>query len=61
MNTVGEGKGGRYGESSIGTYALPYVKWIASGNLLYDAASSSRVLCDNLEGWDGEGGGRKVQ
>ena len=50
MNTVGEGKGGRYGESSIGTYALPYVKWIASGNLLYDAASSNLVLCDSLEG-----------
>ena len=43
-------EGGRYGESSIGTYALPYVKWIASGNLLYDAASSNLVLCDSLEG-----------
>ena len=50
MNTVGEGKGGMYGESSIGTYTLPYIKWIARGNLLYDAASSNLVLCDNLEG-----------
>ena len=53
MNTVGEGKGGRYGESSIGTYALPYVKWIASGNLLYDARNSKLVLCDHLEVGDG--------
>ena len=29
--------------------------------LLYDAGSSNLVLCDNLEGWDGMGGGREVQ
>ena len=41
------------------TYTLPYVKQIASGNLLYDAKSSDQVLCDNLEGWDRwEMGGR---
>ena len=28
---------------------------------LYDAGSSKPVLCDNLEGWDGVGGGREVQ
>ena len=61
MNTEGEGTGGRYGESSIGTYTLPYIKWIASGNLLYDAASSNLVLCDSLEGQDGVGDGREVQ
>ena len=39
-----------------------YVKWIASGNLLYDSGTSrSRLLCDNLEGWDVVGGGREVQ
>ena len=32
---------------------------MASGNLLYDAGSSDLVLCDNLEGWDGVGGGRE--
>ena len=37
-----------------------YVKWIASGNLLYDSGTSrSRLLCDNLEGWDGVGVGRE--
>ena len=30
-------------------------------NLLYDAGNSKLVLCDNLEGWKGEGGGREVQ
>ena len=32
---------------------------MASGNLLYDAGSSDLVLCDNLEGWDGVGGGKE--
>ena len=30
-------------------------------NLLYDAWNPKLVLCDNLEGWNGEGGGREVQ
>jgi len=33
----------------------------ASGNLLYDAGSSNLVLSDNLEGYDGVGGGKEVQ
>ena len=27
---------------------------------MYDAGNPKPVLCDNLEGWDGEGGGREV-
>ena len=42
-------------------YTLPYVKEIASGNVLLIAVSSDPVLCDNLEGWDGVGGGREAQ
>jgi len=41
-------------------YALPYVKQIAGGNLLYNTGNSKPVLCDNVEGWDGEGGGREI-
>ena len=33
------------------TYTLPYVNQRASGNLLYDARSSTLVLRDNLEWW----------
>ena len=29
--------------------------------LLYDRVNSNQVLCDNLDGWDGVGGGREVQ
>ena len=32
---------------------------IASGNSLCDAGLSGPVLRDNLEGWDGGGGGRE--
>ena len=57
VDTVGEGDHGTNGEIGIETYILPYVKQIASGYLLYDTGSSKPVLCDNLEGWDGEEGG----
>ena len=60
VDTFEEGEVGMNWESSIETYTLTYVKWIASGNLLYDTGSSNSVLCDNLEGWDWMGGGREV-
>ena len=28
---------------------------------MYDAGNQKSVFCENLEGWDGEGGGREVQ
>lgn len=40
---------------------LPCVKWIASGDLLYDSGGSNLVLCDNQEGWGAVEGGREVQ
>ena len=42
------------GESSMETYTVPYVKQIASGNLLNDSGSSH---LGDLEGW----GGREAQ
>ena len=50
VDTVGEGEGGMNRETSTETYASPYVKLIANGNLLYVAGSSNSVLCDNLDG-----------
>ena len=50
VDKVGEGEGWTNWERSMETYILPYVKQIASGNLLYDAENSNPVLCDNLEG-----------
>ena len=30
---------------------------MASGSLMYNTGNINAVLCDDLEGWDGEGGG----
>ena len=47
------------GERGMEKHTSACVKQIASGNLPCDSGSSSQS--DNLEGWDGEGGGRGVQ
>ena len=55
-HTCGHGGGAEAGtnrENSLETYILQYIKWIASGNLLYDARSSNPILCDPLEVGDG--------
>ena len=57
----GGAAGGTNRESSLEIYTLWYIKWIASGNLLYDARNSKPVLCDHLEVGDGLWGGREVQ
>ena len=49
----GGAAGGTNRESSLEIYTLRYIKWIASGNLLYDARNSKPVLCDHLEVGDG--------
>ena len=41
VDPVGEAEGGTNGVSSMETYTLPYVKWIASGNLLDDSTNSN--------------------
>ena len=62
VETAREGEGGTNGESSIETYTLPYVQYIASGNLLYNAGNSNPVLCDKLEGGMGwKVGGRIIR
>ena len=58
---VMQGEGGKNLKSNIEIYTLPYIKQIASGNLLYDTGSSNSVFCDNLEGRIGMGSGSMVQ
>ena len=60
LDSVGEGEGGMVWENSIETCILPYVKWIASPGSLHETGHSG-VQRDDPEGWDGEGGGRRVQ
>ena len=48
-------------ESGIETCKLSYVKRVASPGSMHDMECSLMVHWDDLEGWDGEGGGRRVQ
>ena len=61
LDSVGEGEGGMIWENGIETCVLSYVKWIASPGPMHDTGCSGLVHWDDPEGWDGEGGGRRVQ
>ena len=56
VDTAEEGEGGTNWNIYITVYKID-----SSGNWLYDARSSNPVFCDNVEGWNGTGGGREVQ
>ena len=60
VDPVGKGKGGMNWKSSIETWTLLYVKYITSGNWLYDARSSNSALWQAQE-WNGVGGRKEVQ
>ena len=42
LDPAGEAEGGVNGEGSMETYTLPYIKLVASGNLLWDTGSSTQ-------------------
>ena len=59
---MGEGRKGEVnGKSSMEAYTLPYVKWAANGNLLFDSRNTNLGSVNKLEGWERVGGGREVQ
>ena len=61
LDSVGESKGGMIWKNSIETCILPYVKQITSPSSMHETGHSKLVHWDNPEGWDGEGGGTRVQ
>ena len=61
LDTVGEGEGGMIWENSIETCILSYMKQIASPGSMHETGCSGLVHWDDPEGWDGEGGGSRVQ
>ena len=61
LDSVGEDEGGMIWENSIETCILPYVKQITSPSSMHETGHSKPVHWDNPEGWDGEGGWRRVQ
>ena len=60
LESVGEAECAMIWENNIETCIL-YVKQIASQGLMHETGCSGLVHWDDLEGWNGEGGGRGVQ
>ena len=48
------------GEGSINIYSLLCVKWIVAEKLLYNTGNPV-FTCDDLDGWDEGGVGRRVE
>ena len=49
-----------YGRMAL-KHVISYVKQMTSPGLMHDTGCSGLVHRDDPEGWDGEGGGRRVQ
>ena len=56
-----EGKGGIIWKNGTEICIISYVKLIASPGSMHDTGCSGLVHWDDLEGWDGEGGGSGAQ
>ena len=58
---MGEGEGGIIWENGIEIRIISYMKRVASPGLMQDTGCLGMVHWDDPEGWNGEGGGRRVQ
>ena len=58
---MGEGEGGMIWENGIEICIISYMKRVASPSSMHDTGFSGLVHWDDPEGWNGEGGGRRVQ
>ena len=58
---MGEGEGGMIWENGIEIHIISCMKQVASPGSMYDTGCLGLVHWDDLEGWYGEGGGRRVQ
>ena len=61
MDSVREGEGGQIWENGIETCVISRMKRVASPGSMHDTGYLGLVHWDDLEGWCGEGGGRRVQ
>ena len=63
MDSVGEGEGegGEIWENGIETCIISHMKRVASQGSMHDSGCLGLVHWDDPEGWNGEGGGRRVQ
>ena len=60
MDSVREGEGGKIWENGIETCKISCMKRVASPGSMHDTGCLGLVHWDHLEGWNGEGGGRRV-
>ena len=56
-----EGEGGKIWENGIETCKISCMKRVASPGSMHDTGCLGLVHWDDPEGWNGEGGGRRVQ
>ena len=61
LDSVEEGEGGMIWQNGIETCIISYIKRVASLGLMHDTGCLGLVHWDDPEGWNGEGGGRRVQ
>ena len=61
LDSVREGEGRMIWENVIETRKLSYVNRISNPGSMHDTGCSGLVHWEDPEGWDGEGGGRRVQ
>ena len=59
--TLWEREGGMIGENGIETCIISYMKQVTSPGSMHDTGCLGLVHWDDPEGWNGEGGGRRVQ
>ena len=58
---MGEGEGGMMWENGTETRIISYMERVASPGSMPDTGYLGLVHWDDPEGWNGEGGGRRVQ
>ena len=58
---MGKGEGGMIWENGIETFIISYMKRVASPGSMHDTGCLGLVHWDDPEGWNGEGGERRVQ
>ena len=58
---MGEGEGGKIWENGIEIRIISYMERVASPGSMHDTGCLGLVHWDDPEGWNGEGGERRVQ
>jgi len=58
---MGQGEGGMIWENGIEVCIISYMKRVAIPGSMHNTGCLGLVQWDDLEGWYGEGGGRRVQ